>query len=132
MHLFSTEDLEKKYINDTVWETNFGKIHFKTQRNKFSLRRKCIKSCFEDVNKESLATNKSFWSFFKPFLTNKSCNTQNDILLIDNGKVITEESNLVETFNDHYINIVENLRDKNLETLFLTQLHWKMTCPLTK
>ena len=53
-------------------------------------------------------------------------------MLIDNGKVIAEESNLVEKFNDHYINIVENLRDKNLETLFLTQLHWKMTCPLTK
>ena len=53
MHLLSTEDLEKKYINDAVWETNFGKIHFKTQRNKFSLRRKCIKSYFEDVNEES-------------------------------------------------------------------------------
>ena len=28
-------------------------------------------------------------------------------MLIDNGKVIVEESDLVETFNDHYINIVE-------------------------
>ena len=28
-------------------------------------------------------------------------------MLIDNGKVIVEVSDLVETFNDHYINIVE-------------------------
>ena len=28
-------------------------------------------------------------------------------MLIDNGKVIVEESDLVETFNDHYINIVQ-------------------------
>ena len=28
-------------------------------------------------------------------------------MLIDNGKVIVEESDLVEKFNDHYINIVE-------------------------
>ena len=28
-------------------------------------------------------------------------------MLIDNGNVIVEESNLVETFNDHYVNIVE-------------------------
>ena len=29
------------------------------------------------------------------------------MMLIDNGKVIVEESDLVEKFNDHYINIVE-------------------------
>ena len=52
-------------------------------------------------------TNKSFWNLVKPFLTNKSYHTQNDIMLIDNGKVIVEESDLVETFSDHYINIVE-------------------------
>ena len=28
-------------------------------------------------------------------------------MLIDNGKVIVEERDLAETFNDHYINIVE-------------------------
>ena len=28
-------------------------------------------------------------------------------MLIDNGKVIVEESDLVETFNDRYINIVK-------------------------
>ena len=28
-------------------------------------------------------------------------------MLIDNGKVIVDESDLVETFNDHFINIVE-------------------------
>ena len=28
-------------------------------------------------------------------------------MLTDYGKVTVEESNLVETFNDHYINIVE-------------------------
>ena len=52
-------------------------------------------------------TNKSFWNLVKLFLTNKSYHTQNDIMLIDNGKVIVEESDLVETFSDHYINIVE-------------------------
>ena len=40
-------------------------------------------------------------------MTNKSCNAQNDIMLTDSGKVIVEESDLVETFNNHYINIVE-------------------------
>ena len=52
----------------------------------------------------------SFWSLVKPFLTNKSFHTQNDIMLIDNGKVIVEENDLVETFNDHYINIIRSSR----------------------
>ena len=71
-----------------------------------SLRRKCIKSYFQDVTKKDLVTNMSFWNFVKPFLTSKSCHAQNDIVLIDNGKAIVEESDLVETFNDNYINIV--------------------------
>ena len=28
-------------------------------------------------------------------------------MLIDNGEVIIEESNLIETFIDHYVNIME-------------------------
>ena len=66
-----------------------------------------LKSHFQDVTKKGLFTNKSSWSFVKPILTNKSCHTQNDIMLIDNGKVIIEESDLAEKFSDHYINIVE-------------------------
>ena len=81
---------------------------FKTQRNKcVSLRKKCIKSYFQDVTKKGLITNKSFWSFVKPFLTNKSCHIQIDIMLIGHGKVIVEESELTEKFNDLWINIVE-------------------------
>ena len=56
-------------------------IRVKTQRKKY----------FQDITKKSLVTNKSFWSFMKPFLAKKSCHTQNDIILIDTGKV-TEES----------------------------------------
>ena len=40
-------------------------------------------------------------------LENKSCHAQNDILLIQNDEIITEEKELVENFSKHYINIVE-------------------------
>ena len=39
-------------------------------------------------------------------------------MLIDNGKVIVEESDLVETFNDHYINIVEKSSGQNPSNFF--------------
>ena len=41
------------------------------------------------------------------FLKNKSCHAQNDVMLIQNDEIITEEKDLVETFKQHYINIVE-------------------------
>ena len=85
-----------------------NELSFKAQRNKcVSLLRKCIKSYFQDVTKKVPIKSKFFWNSVKTFLTSKSCHTQNDIMLIDNGNVIVEESNLVETFNDHYVNIVE-------------------------
>ena len=56
---------------------------------------------------DGIVTNKSFWKFIKPFLQNKSCHAQNDIMLIQNDEIITEEKDLVEIFNKHYINIVE-------------------------
>ena len=72
--------------------------------------------------------NKSFWNFVKPFQANKSCHTQNDIMLIDNGEVIVEESSLAETINDHYINIVEKSSgQKPCNFASDTQIHWKMT-----
>ena len=103
--IYKRSRLRNKFLKDPAKE---NELLFKTQRSKYlSLRRKCIKSCFQDVTKKGLVTNKSFWNFVKPFLTYKSCNTQNDIMLIDNGKDTIEESDLVETFNDHYINIIE-------------------------
>ena len=35
-------------------------------------------------------------------------------MVIDNGKVIAEESNLVETFNDHCIDVVEKSSQQNI------------------
>ena len=110
---FRKEIYKRSRLRNKFWKdpSKENELLFKTQRNKcVSLRRKSIKSYCQDVPKKGLITNKPFWNFVKPFLTNKSCHTQNDIMLIDNGKVvIVEEHDVAETFNDHYINIVEKL-----------------------
>ena len=52
-------------------------------------------------------SSKEFWNFIKPFLTNKGY-MNNDFVSIRNGNAfIDKESELVEMFNTHYINIVE-------------------------
>ena len=52
-------------------------------------------------------TNKQFWKVMKPALTNKGIISSDVIVLEENGEQISDESKLVEIFNDHYINIVE-------------------------
>ena len=56
---------------------------------------------------DGTVTNKSFWKFIKPFLKNKTFHAQNDIMLIQNDEIITEEKDLAETFKKLYINIVK-------------------------
>ena len=72
-----------------------------------SLRTKNIKSFLNNVIKTGIITNKNFWSFIKPFLTNKGFLGNNDITLTEGNKIITSERELEKTFNEHYVNIVE-------------------------
>ena len=72
-----------------------------------SLRRKNIKSFINNVTKMGIITNKNFWTFIKPFLTNKGFLENKDITLIEGNKIITSERELAKSFNEHYINIVE-------------------------
>ena len=81
---------------------------YKKQRNFYvSLRRKCMKNCLKKLTVKSLTTNKSFWKFIKPFLTNKGFIGNNDITLIHKNKIISDEKQLTKLFNSYYINIVE-------------------------
>ena len=81
---------------------------YKQQRNKcVSIRRKAIKHYFSNLTSNGIITNKNFWKVIKPFLTNKGCLENRDIMLRDDEKMITDEKKLVQLFNDHYINIVE-------------------------
>ena len=80
---------------------------FKKQRNKcILLRKKCIKKYFSKVTESGVNTNKEFWKITKPFLTNKGFLSGNEITIIENDEVITEESKLAEKFNN-YTNIVD-------------------------
>ena len=43
----------------------------------------------------------------KPFLTNKGCLDNSEIILRVDNKMITDDKRLAKLFNEHYINIVE-------------------------
>ena len=45
----------------------------------------------------------------KPFLSNKGGMAGNNISLVKSNRIVTENKALVEIFNHHYINMVENI-----------------------
>ena len=61
----------------------------------------------DKISEKGIETNKSFWNFLKPFMTNKGMVASNDITLIDWKNFITDEYEISQTFNKRYINIVE-------------------------
>ena len=88
--------------------TKANELLLKNQWNKdVLLRKKCIKNYFSKVTESGVSTNKEFWKIIKPFLTNKGFLPGNELTLIENDEVITEEKILAEKFNNHYTNIVE-------------------------
>ena len=66
-----------------------------------------MKNCLKKLPEKGLTSNKSFWKFMKPFLTNKGSIGNNDITLTHQNKITSDEKQLTKLFNSYYINIVE-------------------------
>ena len=90
-----------------------NEVAFKKQRNHcVALRKKAIKNHFKRVTSNGLMSNKAFWNLVKPFLSNKGVLACTDISLIKDDKIVTNDHDLCEIFNDYHINIVENTSGK--------------------
>ena len=112
---FMTKEFRKEIYSRSRLRNKFCKIPssenekaYKKQRNKcVALRKKCIKNHLKNINK-GLSSNKEFWKFMKPFVSNKDFSQKNDITLIQNENIVTEETELAELCNNYYMNIVES------------------------
>ena len=94
---------------------------YKKQRNnRVSLRRQCIKQHLAKITEKGMTTDKEFWNFIKPFLTNKGFSKNDDITLKSKKEIITDEKKLADLFNNHYIHIVEITSGIKPETISFT------------
>ena len=85
-----------------------NKAAYKKQRNKcVKIRRKSIKRYMDKISEKGVETNKSYWNFIKSSMINKAMIASKDITLIGVKNVITDEYEISQTFNKHYINIVQ-------------------------
>ena len=103
--IYTRTRLKNKYWRDPSGE---NELAYRKQRNlSVSIRRKSIINYLNKFTDKGLETNKSFWKFIKPFLTNKGTLTDCDITIVDEKNIISDDFELAKTFNNHYINTVE-------------------------
>ena len=75
-------------------------LAYKKERNTcVLLRRKSLKKHLKSITDKGISNNKSFWKFIESFLTNKGFIVSNDITLVENDGVATDEKTLPGTFN---------------------------------
>lgn len=95
-----------KYKNGHAWSL------YRTQRNLVtSLKRKSIQEYFNQKC-NSTTNSRSFWKTVKPFMSEK-CKLNNTISLQENDKLVTNQQDICEIFNDYFINIAGDLAENN-------------------
>ena len=104
-----------KYLE---WPSRENYVSYKKSGNKCnSLTKRAEKIFFKQTTKDRIMSNEKFWSTVKPFLTNKGCISNDFISVEKDGDLISNEKELVELFNQDYINIVENSSRKKPSSL---------------
>ena len=76
-----------------------------------------MKNHFKEATKNGTMSDKEFWDLVKPFLSNKGGLTSSDISLVRNDTIVTDDQELTEIFNHHYVNIVEKSSGKRPASL---------------
>ena len=112
--IMSKSKAKNKYLN---WPSRENFISYKGTKNKCnSLTKEAKRDFFKEATKDGIMTSKKFSCTVKPFLINNGC-ISNDFIGIENeGNLICNEQELVELFNEHYINTRKVLWQKTLVT----------------
>ena len=95
-----------KQRSDENWD------NYKKQRNFcVKLLRQTKEKYFSDINVKSISDNKKFWKTIKPFFSNKGLNTNNMMLVEDNG-IVRKEKIIANIMNNYFTNITSYLKLK--------------------
>ena len=82
---------------------------YNKQRNLYAtMVRKSKKNYFNNLNVRNITDNKQFWKTVKPFFSSKVGDNET-ITLLEGDKVVSEDSEVTETFKSYFETVVENL-----------------------
>ena len=99
--------LRNKFLKERTHES---KKRYTSQRNYcVSLVKKTKKNYYNSLHEKGVSDNKTFWKTVKPFLSDKIVSKE-QILLVENDEIISENSKIAESLNCFFSNIAKNLK----------------------
>ncbi len=112
---FMSRDLSKAIMNRSRLKNKYNesptpenRARFKRQINFCTyLNMKSKKQEFEKASQNFKTSSKQFYKLIQPLLSKKGNMEKSDITLVENEHIITSEKEIVNIFNNYYINIVE-------------------------
>ena len=114
---FMNKTLSKAFMHRSKLRNNFNKNPtdenwglFKKQRNYcVSLLKKEKKNYYNNLDLKIFEDSKKFWQSVKPLFSDKENIKNRNIMIIENGTVISEKKDIAEKLNNYFIEAVENL-----------------------
>ena len=91
--------LRTRYLR---FPSNENNVAYKIQRNICTnMLSKCKRDCYNNLNTNLIADNKKFWKTVKPLFSDE-INSSHKITLINGNKIISENSDIAQIFNDFF------------------------------
>jgi predicted transport protein len=85
------------------------RIAYKRQRNYCNrLYKRERKKYYTNLNLKNITDNRKFWKTVKPFFTDKG-GGMNKFILVENDKIISDDKEVAQTFNDYFDEAVKSL-----------------------
>jgi hypothetical protein len=98
-----------KHKTDKNWET------YRKQRNLVTkLKKTSIKTYFFERTAGGQKSS-TFYPTIKPFLSNKGMKSNNSIILCENDKIVNDPKEVIEIFNNFFVNVTKDIGDKNIK-----------------
>ena len=113
---YVTKQLRKAIMRRSYLENRFYKCRsvetertFKTQKNYCNrLYKRERQKFYSNLNLKDITDNKKFWKTVNPLFSNKGGGKE-DIILVNGEKIISNDAELAQTFNDFFKNCVDSL-----------------------
>ena len=95
--------LRNNILND---RNDASQTAYRKQRNLcVTLWQKVKKQYLSNLKPKLITDNKNFWKSFKPYFSDK-ITVKEIINLTGNGKILSSDTNIADTFNDYFSNVV--------------------------
>ena len=94
-----------KYKNQSYWDKYRKQRNYVTKLKRESMLIYFKERCTNTTNA------KEFWNTISPFMTDKNCVSNNNIPLLENGEIVSDQERVTNIFNDYFINITANFSE---------------------